>query len=48
MGNLENPGLQETWNRSISNEMERLFQEVGRGTNGIGKSVEVTNTFFII
>ena len=34
--------------KAFSNEMGILFQEVGAGTNGTGKRIEVTNTFFVI
>ena len=40
------PILQETWNKSFSNEMGRLCQGVGKGPNGKGKIIEGTNTFF--
>ena len=44
----KHPRFQETWNISFSNEMGRLCQGVGTGTNGIGKIVEGTNTFIVI
>ena len=35
----------ETRNKYFSNEMGRLFREVGKGKNGNGKRVEGTNNF---
>ena len=45
---IKHPRLQETWNKSLSNEMGRLFQGVRKGPNGKGKIIEDTNTFFVI
>ena len=44
----KHPKFQETWNKSFSNEMGRLCQGLGTGTNGIGKRLEVTNILFVI
>ena len=44
----KHPRLQETWNKSFSNEMGRLCQGVGTGPNGKGKRIEVTNKLFVI
>ena len=44
----KHPRFQETWNKSFSNEMGILCQEVGKGLNGKGKIIEGTNTFFVI
>ena len=44
----KHPRLQETWNKSFSNEMGRLCQGVGKGPTGKGKIIEGTNTFFVI
>ena len=42
------PKFQETWNKSLSNEMGILCQGVGTGKNGLGKIVEGTDTFYVI
>ena len=44
----KHPRLQETWNKSFSNEMGRLCQGVGKGPNGKGKTIERTNTLIDI
>ena len=44
----KHPRLQETWNKSFSNEMGRLCQGVVKGPNGEGNIIEGTNTFFVI
>ena len=44
----KHPRFQETWNRSLSNEMGRLCQGVGTGPNGTVKIIEGKNTFFVI
>ena len=44
----KHPRLQETWNKSFSNEKGRLCQGVGKGPNGKGNRIEGTNTFFVI
>ena len=44
----KHPRLQETWKTSFLNEMGRLCQCVGKGSNGEGKRIEGTNTFFAI
>ena len=44
----KHPRLQETWNKSFSNEMGRLCQGFGKGPNGKGQRIEGTNTFFVI
>ena len=44
----KHPRLQDTWKTSFSNEMGRLCQGVGTGTNGKGKIIEGKNTFFAI
>ena len=44
----KHPRLQETWNKSFSDEMGILCQGFGKGPNGKGKIIEVTNTFFVI
>ena len=41
----KHPNFQETRNKYFSNEMGRLCQGLGIGTNSIGKRVEGTNTF---
>ena len=40
--------FQETWNKYFSNEMGILYQGVVIVNNGIGKRIEVTNTFHVI
>ena len=48
-GQLRNhPNFQETWNKYFSDKMRRLCQGVGTVTNGIGKIIEDTNTFYVI
>ena len=44
----KHPRLQDMWKTSFSNEMSILFHGLGTGTNGKGKRVEGTNTFFAI
>ena len=44
----KHPKFQETRNKSFSNEMQRLYQGVGTGNNGLGKRVEGTDTFYVI
>ena len=43
----KHPKFQETWNKSFSNEMGGLCQGFGKGRNGLGKRVEVTNKFHV-
>ena len=40
--------FQETWNKSFTNKMGRLYQGFGKGKNGLDKRLEVPNTFNVI
>ena len=44
----KHPNYAATWNMSYSNDMCRLFRGIGKNTEGKGKRVEGTDTFFII
>ena len=44
----KHPRLQETWNKSFSNEMGRLCQGFGKGPDGKGKRIAGKNKFFVI
>ena len=44
----KHPKFQETWNKFFSIEIGKLCQGVVTGTNGIGKRVEGTNTFYVV
>ena len=45
---LKHPKYAATWTTSYSNEMGRLCQGIGRNTEGTGKRVKGTDTFFFV
>ena len=44
----KHPKYATTWTTSYSNDMDRLYQGIGKNTEGTGKRVEGTYTFFVV